>query len=310
MGSPEFAVPSLEILVANNYDIIAVYTQPDRPAGRGQTLTLSPVKQAALKYGITVLQPEKVKTVEEIGRLATLKPDVIVIAAYGRILPKEILELPPLGCICLHPSLLPRHRGASPVQAAILAGDRFAGASIMKVAEKVDSGPVLTRAQIPITAQDTAGTLTEKLALTGANLLLDALIHRARGELTMQPQDNALVTYSPLVAKEKGRIDWQQPAEKIWRQVRAFQPAPGAFTQWQGKRLEIMQGFPLPWTGNEAAGTAVDLRHLTDNAAFGVVTGEGVLGVCYLKLEGRRAASARDFLNGQRNFIGMVLNSQ
>ena len=307
MGSPEFAVPALEILVASRFEIAAVYAQPDRPAGRGRTLNVSPVKQAAVKVGLPVIQPEKLRRPEEIDRLASLQPDVIVVAAYGQILPKAVLELPPLGCVNIHPSLLPRHRGASPVPAAILAGDEFTGVSIMKLDEGMDTGPVITRARIPIAGQDTTGTLVEKLALIGADLMLDVLVYWARGELVLQPQDNGAATYSPLIDKEKGLIDWQQPAANIWRQIRAYQPWPGAFTLWQGKRLEILKGFSLPWGGGEEVGKIVDLRPLTSEAAFGIVTGDGVLGVCLLKLEGKKILEARAFLNGQRGFIGSAV---
>ena len=309
MGSPEFAVSPLEHLAANGYEVIAVYTQPDRPAGRGRPIALSSVKQAAIRLGLNVVQPEKLKSPEEIERLVGLKPDVIVVAAFGQILPEAVLEIPPYGCINIHPSLLPRHRGASPIVAAILSGDEFTGVSIMKMEEGLDTGPVITRAQIPVTGQDTAGSLAEKLSLISANLIQDVLIHWVRGELKPQPQNESEATYSSPIDKKNGEINWQQPAIATWRQVRAFQPWPGAFTRWQGKRLEILQGFPLPWPGQAEAGQVVDLATVTDKAAFGIATGDGLLGVCYVQLEGKRVTLAGDFLNGQRNFLGAKLPS-
>lgn len=309
MGSPEFAVPSLEHLASNGYEVMAVFTQPDRPTGRGRAVGLSPVKQAAMRLGLTVIQPVKLKTPEEIDRLTGLKPDVIVVAAFGQILPGAVLEVPPYGCINIHPSLLPRHRGASPIASAILAGDEFTGVSIMKMDEGLDTGPVITRAQIPVTCQDTAGSLTEKLSLIAANLIQDVLIHWVRGELKPQAQNEAEATYSSPINKNNGEINWCQPAMTIWRQVRAFQPWPGAFTRWQGKRLEILQGFPLPWPAQVEAGQVVDLATITDKTAFGIATGDGLLGACYVQLEGKRVTSASDFLNGRRNFIGATLPS-
>ena len=310
MGSPWFAVPALERLAGSGYDIAAVYTQPDRPAGRGRGITLSPVKQAAQTLGIAVLQPEKLNSPEIISNLAQLKPEIVIVAAFGQILPRAVLDLPRYGCINIHPSLLPRHRGASPIPAAILAGDEFTGVSIMKMDEKLDTGPVLTRAQIPVTGQDTTGTLTEKLALIAASLLDDVLVHLVRGELTPRPQDDAAATYCSTIDKKAGEIKWSEPADTIWRQVRAFQPWPGAFTMWQGKRLEILQGFPLPWRRVEP-GRIIDLAEsgadITRNAGFAISTGDGALGVCFVKLEGKRAVSAHDFLRGQRNFIGSIV---
>jgi methionyl-tRNA formyltransferase len=309
MGSPAFAVPSLEKL-ASVYEIAAVYTQPDRPAGRGKQISVSPVKEAAVRLGLTVVQPESLKAESEIARLAAFKPDVIVIAAYGEILPRAVLEMPPLQCINIHPSLLPRWRGPSPVPGAILAGDPFTGVTIMTVTPKVDTGPVIAQAQIPVNAADTAGTLMERLSSISADLVLDVLVHWRRGELKPRPQDDSAATYSKMITKENGEIDWHEPVEKIWRKVRAYQPWPGAFTVWQGKRLEILQAFPLPVTGAAEPGTVVNLSLLTGNtrdAGFGVVTGDGVLGICFVKYEGKRAMPAAEFARGQRNFFGALL---
>jgi methionyl-tRNA formyltransferase len=309
MGSPEFAVLPLEYLVQNGYEVAAVYTQPDRPAGRGRQIILSPVKQAAQKLGIKVMQPEKLKNPEVVAGLAGYQPEAIVVAAYGQILPRAVLDIPKFGCLNLHPSLLPRHRGASPVTATILAGDEFAGVSIMLMDAGLDTGPVFTRAQIPVNGRDTTGTLTEKLSLIASHLVQDVILHWVRGELKPQPQDEAAVTYSSPVTKEEGEINWGLSAVEVWRRVRAFQPWPGAFTMWRGKRLEVLQGFPLPWAKGLEVGTVVDLRPVTAKAAFGITTADGILGVCNVQLAGKKAMSAVEFIRGQSNIIGARLPS-
>jgi methionyl-tRNA formyltransferase len=306
MGSPEFAVPSLEQLVLNQYQVVGVYTQPDRPAGRGRTLVSPPVKLAAQSLGLEVVQPPSLKTARVVEQLARFRPDVIVVAAFGQILPRSVLDIPRLGSVNVHPSLLPRFRGASPVAATILAGDKFSGVSIMLMDEGLDTGPVLVGAQVPISALDTTGSLTSKLSLVGARLLVEALCHYLRGELVPQPQNEAEATYSSPITKEDGEIDWHLPAVDIWRRVRAFHPWPGCYTRWQGGRLKIVEALPLTEAGNFKVGEVVVL---TSTAAFGVNTGEGVLGVSLVQLEGKRVMSAAEFLRGQREFIGAVLPS-
>jgi methionyl-tRNA formyltransferase len=309
MGSPEFAVPSLYRLVSNGYEVVAVYTQPDRPAGRGKTISVSSVKQAALGLGLNIIQPIKLKLPEEIEQFSTLKPEVVIVAAFGQMLPKAILEIPPHGCINIHPSLLPRHRGASPIAAAILAGDEFTGVSIMKMDVGMDTGPVITRAQIPVASDDTTGTLTRKLSLISASLVQDVLIHWIRGELKAEAQNEAEATYSAPITKNEGEITWQKQAVAIWQQIRAFQPWPGAYTRWQGKRLEIIQGLPLPSSIPVTAGQVVDLANVSDKAVFGIATGDGILGVSKVQLEGKKVTSAKDFSNGHRDFVVAKLPS-
>ena len=312
MGTSEFAVPSLEHLLLNQYQVVAVYTQPDRPAGRGRSVTSPPVKRIALAWNLPVEQPVSLKQAEVVEQLAGFHPDVIVVAAFGQILPQSVLELPRYGCINIHPSLLPRWRGASPVAAAILAGDELTGVSIMQLDRGMDTGPVLARAQIPITAEDTTGSLTTKLALIAARLLQEVLVRCLRGELIPQPQDEAKATYCRQISKEQGEIDWHLPAIDIWRRVRAFQPWPGCYTKWQGKRLEIIEAVLVPGETNLDAGRVVALSPVTgeSKAAFGVHTGDGILGVVRVQLEGKRAMSAAEFLRGQRQFIGVRLPSR
>ena len=305
MGSPRFAVPSLEYLVDSGYKLAAVYTQPDRAGGRGRGLTVSPVKKAAEALGLTVTQPESLKAPDAVKQLAGFKPDVIVVAAFGQLLPKDVLELPRLGCVNVHPSLLPSYRGASPVVAAILAGDEFTGVSIMLLDEGMDSGPILARAQVPVADSDTTASLSDRLSRVGAGLLGEVLVGWSRGELKPQPQEDAKATLCQPIAKDEGEIDWKLPAVELWRQVRAFYPWPGNYTRWRGKALKIIEAAPVSPQTPAKAGEVVAL----DTGGFGVGAGEGVLAVLKVQLEGKQAMDAADFLRGQRDFIGAVLPS-
>ncbi len=304
MGSPQFAVPPLEHLLASKYQVAAVYTQPDRPAGRGRGLVSSPVKQAAQARGLTVVQPDSLKAAGVVAQLGGFKPDAIVVAAFGQILPKSVLALPRLGCLNIHPSLLPRFRGASPVASTILAGDDFSGVSIMVMDEGLDTGPVLARAQIPILDRDTTGSLTEKLSRLGAQLLGEVLAGWSRGEITPQPQNESEATYCGPIAKEEGEIDWRRPAIDIWRRVRAFNPWPGCYTRWRGKQLKIIEAVPLGGEANAGVGRVVALD---SKAGFGVGTGDGILVIARVQMEGKKAMSADEFLRGQRDLLGTVL---
>ncbi|MFQ6122792.1 MAG: methionyl-tRNA formyltransferase [Dehalococcoidales bacterium] len=307
MGTPEFAVPSLEQLILKQYQVVAVYTQPDKPAGRGRSLVAPPVKKAALARKLPVVQPVSLKKAEVVAQLADFHPDVIVVAAFGQILPQSVLDIPSYGCINIHPSLLPRFRGASPVAAAILAGDEFTGVSIMLMDSGLDTGPILAQASVPISPHDTTGSLTDKLSLVAPQLLQEVLLRWVKGEITPQPQNEAEATYSGTITKEEGKIDWHLSAIDIWRRVRAFQPWPGCYTRWQGKRLEIIEAVPLPGEVTFEVGRVVAVNK--EGAAFGVNTGDGILGVLKVQLEGRRAMPAVEFLRGQRQFFGAVLPS-
>jgi len=309
MGTPEFAVPCLEQLVLNRYQVVAVYTQPDKPAGRGRSPVSPPVKKAAVTLGLPVVQPISLKRAEVVAQLAGFNPDVIVVAAFGQILPQSVLDIPRYDCINIHPSLLPRFRGASPVEAAILAGDEFTGVSIMLMDTGLDTGPILARMAIPISAQDTTGSLTVKLSQVATRLLQEVLLRWPRGEITPQPQNEAEASYSGTLSKEDGEIDWHLSARDIWRRVRAFYPWPGCSTRWRGKQLKIIEAVPLPAEGALEIGQVVDLPQAVEEskAAFGVCTGEGILGICQVQLAGKRAMSAAEFLRGQRQFIGALL---
>lgn len=309
MGTPEFAVAPLEQLVLNQYQVVAVYTRPDKPAGRGRSLVSSPLKRAALSWKLPVVQPVSLKGDEVAAQLAEFHPDVIVVAAFGQILPPSVLDISGCGCINIHPSLLPRFRGASPVAAAILAGDEFTGVSIMLMDRGLDTGPILARAQIPIVVSDTTGSLTAKLSLIAAQLLLEVLPRWSRGEITAQPQREAEATSSSPISKEEGEIDWHLPAVDIGRRVRAFQPWPGCYTRWQGRQLKIIEAAPLPAESSApGVGQVVALTSAMEmGAAFGVATGKGILAVLEVQLEGKRAMPAAEFLRGQRQFIGAIL---
>ncbi|MBI4186673.1 MAG: methionyl-tRNA formyltransferase [Chloroflexi bacterium] len=306
MGTPEFAVPPLEQLIkSGQFKVVAVYSRPDKPAGRGRLPLPSPVKRAALARGLPVLQPDSLKKPEAVRQLADFSPDFIVVAAFGQILPRPVLDIPPHGCINIHPSLLPRFRGASPVAAAILAGDEFTGVSIMLMEAGLDSGPILAVAQVPVSPQDTTGSLTARLSQVAARMLPEVLLGYARGELIPRPQDETEVTYSRPLTKEEGEIDWRLPAMEIWRRVRAFQPWPGCYTRWRGKQLKIIEAVPL--SGEKSAGTGRVVVLDGPGAAFGVGTGAGVLGVVKVQLEGKRDMPAAEFLRGHRQLIGAVL---
>jgi len=303
MGTPEFALPTLKGLYEGGYRLVGVFTRPDKPAGRGRQPTPSPVKELALRLGLPVYQPATLRRPAAVELLRSLKPDVVVVAAYGLLLPREVLEVPPHGCLNVHPSLLPRWRGPSPIPFAILAGDEFTGVTVILMDEGMDTGPILARSEpVPIGPEDTAATLTPKLADIGARLLLETLPRWAAGQIKPEPQDDSQATYSRLLKKEDGVIDWGRSAVEIWRQVRAFDPWPGAFTRWEGKLLKVLACRPLPDNSPEPPGTVVGL-----DAGAAVQTGNGLLKLERVQLEGRRPVGIEEFLRGYPRFIGSRL---
>ncbi|MFC2040804.1 methionyl-tRNA formyltransferase [Chloroflexota bacterium] len=307
MGTPEFAVSPLEHLILNHYQVVAVYTQPDKTTGRGRSLVSLPVKRAAVNWKLPIVQPVSFREAGAVAQLADFRPDVVVVAAFGQILPQSVLDIPKYGCINVHPSLLPKFRGASPVAAAILAGSEFSGVSIMLMDKGLDTGPVLARAQVSISAQDTTASLTAKLSLIAAQLLLEVLPCWGRGEITPKPQDEAEATYTSMLSRQDSEIDWHLSAVEIWRRVRAFQPWPGCYTGWQGRQLKIIEAVPLSGEEKPDVGQVVALNQ--GGAVVGVNTGDGILGLLRVQLEGKQAMSAAEFLRGQRQFIGAVLPS-
>ena len=303
MGTPQFAVPSLQRLIdAGDYAIVGVVTQPDAPAGRGRELAMSPVKRLALEHSLLILQPERVRRPDAIAALRELRPDVLIVAAFGQMLPRSVLDLAPLGTLNVHASLLPRWRGAAPVTAAILAGDAQTGVTIMRLDEGMDTGDMLAQESTPILPDDTTGTLTERLAGLGADLLLRTLPRWARGEIRPQPQDAALATLCRPVKKEDGRVDWRLSAAAIERAVRAYTSWPGAHTTWNGRLLKILAARVLRKPASAASGTVL----LTPDGPA-VATGDGLLLLTTLQMEGRRALPAADVVRGQRDLVGAVL---
>ncbi|BAV32352.1 methionyl-tRNA formyltransferase [Sulfuricaulis limicola] len=298
-GTPIFAVPALEALLRAGHHIRAVYTQPDRPAGRGRKLAASPVKQCAQTHGIEIRQPEKISGEEKI--LHADAPDAMIVIAYGLLLPPSILAIPRHGCINVHASLLPRWRGAAPIPRAIEAGDTETGVSIMQMEAGLDTGPVLAEARIPIHATDTAQTLHDRLAQLGAETLISTLDQLARGGVTPQPQDNAGACYAKKLSKEESHLDWTQPAAVLHRKLRALNPWPVASTHWRGKTLRLWEVAPLDTRGGAGApGTIVQ----ADAAGIRVQAGNGMLTITRLQAEGGKILAAADFLNGHKPAIG------
>ncbi len=285
------------------YEIAAVVTQPDTKAGRGQKVALSPVKALAEKHGLTVLQPPRIIP-EVVEQVRTLAPAAIVVAAYGRILPKGLLALPQRGCINVHASLLPRYRGAAPIPAAILSGDAQTGVTIMLMEETLDTGPILSQSALHIEPEDTTGSLTEKLANLGAQLLVDTLPDWLAGRSTARPQDESQATMAKMIQREDGRIRWTEPAEMIARRCRAYSPWPGAFALWNKMELKI-------WRAH-AQDTVVENfepgKVIESGGEIAVITGKGLLVLDKVQLPGKRVLPMNDFRQGQRSFLGSLLD--
>jgi len=296
-GTPEFAVPALSALIESAHEVVAVYTQPDRPAGRGRRLTPSPVKQLALDAGLPVRQPATLKDAAAAAELAAWDADLLVVAAYGLILPPPVLDAPRQGCVNIHASLLPRWRGAAPIQRALLAGDTHTGISIMRMEAGLDTGPVYSLTPLAIDAADTGGSLTARLAALGAEALLAALPAILDGSASPTPQDEVAATYARKLTKDEARIDWARPALELERAVRAFDPWPVAQAQLGDEVLRIWAAcVPVDAsTGGEPG------RVLAAGArGIDVATGDGVLRITELQPPGKRRMAARDFLNARR----------
>lgn len=301
-GTPEFALPPLQSLLDSSHEIVAVFTQPDRPAGRGRKLTPSPVKKLALAAGIEVLQPETLRDEASQAQLKALQPDLMVVVAYGLLLPQEVLGIPARGCINIHASLLPRWRGASPIQAAVLAGDKETGVCLMQMDAGLDTGPVLASKALKIGEHETAGDLHDRLAALGGELLTANLEQILAGELQPQPQPDAGATYAGRISKSDGLIDWSQPAQQIDQQIRAYQPWPVAHTVYQGQNLRCLQARPLAESGDGMPGTILAIA----DEGLHVQTGGGVLVLESLQLAGKKPVSVRDFANAH-DTAGVVL---
>ena len=301
MGTPEIAVPSLRALAdAPDFDVVGVVTQPDRPAGRGQQIRESAVKQAATAMGLPVYQPKTLRAPEAVERLRVWSPNVIAVAAFGQILREDILTLPPLGCINVHASLLPRWRGAAPIQYAIRGGDEETGVTIMKMDAGLDTGPILLQREIPIAPDETCASLHDKLARLGAELLIEALRPYVRGELMPQPQPEEGVTLAPSLSKADGLIDWREPASAVDRHVRAYTSWPGTFTTWQGAPLKILRGAAVAGHIPDSVPGTLGVH---EGAAV-VQTGEGLYRLDEVQPAGKRAMSGGAFLAGRSEAIG------
>lgn len=298
-GTPAFAASHLRALLDAGQEIVAVYTQPDRRAGRGRQLAFSPVKALALERGLPIHQPPSLREPAVRAELAALAADVLVVVAYGLILPQAVLDLPRLGCINVHASLLPRWRGAAPIQRAIAAGDRETGVTIMRMEAGLDTGPLLAAARCPIAADDTGGSLQDKLAALGPPLLLEVLAKLARGPLPAQPQDERLATYAAKVDKAEAAIDWREDAAVIDRKVRAFNPVPVAHASLAGTALRIWAGEASAGEAPAAPGTLL----AAERRGILVACGTGTYRIRELQLQGRKRLSAAEVLNSRADLF-------
>ncbi len=304
MGTPQFGVPVFEALM-RLHQVVAVMTQPDRVAGRGRSRRrASPVKVAAESSDVAVLQPVRVRRNQEILQaLGELGADLFVVAAFGQIIPTEMLAIPPHGCIGVHASLLPKLRGAAPIAAAILQGDKETGVTLMLTDAGIDTGPIIAQRRLTVAPRDTTETLSRKLSHLGAELLIETLPGWLAGDIEPRPQDDTQATYAPMIAKSDGAIDWTRAAVDIDRMIRAFTPWPGAHTSYRGKILKILKGHPLPSEQvGKAPGTVVE-----SDGEIAVVTGDGLLILQRVQLAGKKAMDANAFARGQRGWVGSVL---
>ena len=293
LGTPAFAVPTLERVVETGHQVVAVVTQPDRPSGRGQHASAPPVKEAALRLGLPVYQPERVRRPEAMEYLRALSVDAMVVVGYGQIIPQSVIDLAPLGILNVHASLLPKYRGAGPIQWAILNGETRTGVTTMRIDAGLDTGDMLLKAETEISPDEDAVGLGRRLSVMGADLLVETLAGLAAGSIVPEKQDPAQATYAPLLKKEDGLIDWSQPALRIHNRVRGLQPWPGAYTTFRGQRLHIWR-TKMGAAGHFLRGRFVSLKPLV------VACGEGTLELVEVQLEGRKRISAADFANGQR----------
>ncbi len=291
-GTPAFAVPTLEKLVQAGFSVPLIVTQPDRPRGRGMQLALSPVKQRGLQLALQVSQPDKIKNNEEFrGQLARIAPDAIIVVGYGRIIPQWMIDLPPLGNLNLHASLLPKYRGAAPIQWAIARGESVTGVTTMRIDAGLDTGDILLQKEIPIAPADTAVTVAPRMAAIGADLMVETLRGLQAGTIHPRPQDHARATLAPILKKEDGRVDFQLTAQEILNRLRGFQPWPGAYTTFRGKILHILAAQPV-----ERAAAAAEV--IVENGHLFVGCGAGALELVDVQLEGKKRMPAADFVHG------------
>ena len=306
MGTPEFAVPALQSLIHSGHTVIGIVTQPDRPQGRGRATAPSPVKLLAEDLGLTIFQPEKVRDPSFLGIFRELAPEIVIVAAFGQILPKEIILSPKLGCINIHPSLLPKYRGAAPINWALIRGEEKTGVTIMRMDEGVDSGAILLQEETPIGPSETYGMLHERLAKMGAELLLIALAMLHTGTLQPRPQDDRLATTAPRLSREDGRIRWENDYRNIVSLIRGLSPTPCAYTLFAGKQLKVFLAGAETGSVTEEPGTVV----AETAAGLRVAAGNGYVLLQELQLEGKKRMAVRDFLRGFRIAPGQVLGEK
>lgn len=307
MGTPAFSVPILDALVAADYEVVAVVTQPDRPVGRKRVLTPPPVKVGALKHGLEILQPEKISGSPEMERIIALEPDLIVTAAFGQFLPEKLLQAPKFGAINVHASLLPKYRGGAPVHYAIMNGESETGVTIMEMIKKMDAGDIISQGALPITATDDVGSMFDKLSALGTELLLATLPDYLAGKITPQVQNEAEVTFSPNISREEEAIDWQKTAEMIDSQIRGMRPWPVAYTMLGDNRWKLFDVAVSDETTTEEPGTIIDIT----KKDFAIACGNGtVLRILRLQPAGKGQLSAQEFINGvgQNLEIGNQVN--
>lgn len=304
MGTPDFALATFGGLIEAGLDLVGVYTQPDRPKGRGKKLAAPPVKELALQHDIPVFQPRRLRDEQAVAELATLEPDLIVVVAYGQILPQSVLDLPKYGCINVHASLLPRHRGAAPINKVIIDGDEVAGVTTMMMDIGLDTGDMLVKRSLSIFPQETAGQLHDRLALLGCEAMAETLARLCAGTLNREVQDDSLSTYASMMKKEDGCVDWTQDATTIHNLVRGLDPWPAAYTTLDGQTLKIADTTPCEGEGQP--GTI--LR--ADGDGVIVACGQGALKVNGLQLPGKKRLSAADFVRGRKLAIGTLLGGE
>lgn len=307
MGTPQFAVPSLEALLREGYKVVGVVTQPDRPQGRKRILTPTPVKEAALKHGLPVLQPQRMRAPEAIEELAALNPDLIVTAAYGQILPKAVLDLPKHGCLNVHGSLLPKYRGGAPIQRSIINGEKETGITLMYMAEGLDTGDMIAKAVVPIEDEDTSGTMFEKLSLAGAELLLEQLPLILEGRAERIPQNDAESTYAPNLSREDERIDWTSSSRAIYDRVRGLVPYSGGYTLWNDEVFKVWAVAKPAATDKQAGGQAPGTILGLSEQGIEVKTGDGSVLLTRVQPAGKKAMDASEFIRGGVMQPGTVL---
>lgn len=304
MGTPEFAVPSLQALCENGYQVVGVFTQPDRPKGRGNKMTASPVKEYAVSQGIPVYQPLRIRR-DGVEDLKALAPDLCVTAAFGQILSQEILDIPPMGNINVHASLLPRHRGSAPINWAILQGDKQAGVTTMMMDKGIDTGDMLLKSATDILPGETAGELTQRMSRMGAELLLKTLEELKAGTLVRIPQDESAMTYDPMLDKAMGMVDWSQPAQNIVNRIHGLNPWPGCSTAWQGGRLKLLRAQLAQGEGQPGEIIAADAK-----TGLTIACGQGAVNIMQLQAPGGKPMNAKDYLRGHPMAVGTVLKEE